>query len=92
MSEVMTVKQIAELLNTTPQSVRNQISRGREDISVPRSFRLGNRRVWLREAAFAWLREKAGVVTPPRIKPGRPTKAEQLERRRDAGKTTENGA
>jgi len=96
MSEVLTVKQIAELLNTSPQSVRNQISRGREGISVPPSFRLGARRVWLREAVMAWLREKAGVVTPPRWKLGRPTKVEQAQRRRaplasDPARGAENG-
>lgn len=81
MTEVLNVKQIAELLNTTPQSVRNQISRGREGISVPPSFRLGARRVWLRDAALSWLREKAGVNEPLKTKPGRPTKIEQLQRR-----------
>lgn len=50
MSEILSVRQVAELLSTTPQSVRNQISRKREGISVPPSFRLGARRVWLREA------------------------------------------
>jgi len=80
MSEILTVKQLAELLSTTPQSIRNQISRGREGVSVPPSFKLGARRVWLRDAVMAWLRAKAGVAASPQQKPGRPTKAEQLAR------------
>ena len=82
MNEVLNVKQVAELLNTTPQSVRNQVSRGGEGVSIPPSFKLGARRVWLREQVDAWLREKAGIVAPPVAKPGRPTKVEQAQRRR----------
>ena len=82
MSEVLNVKQVAELLNTTPQSVRNQVSRGGEGVSIPPSFKLGARRVWLREQVEAWLREKAGIAAPPASKPGRPTKVEQAQRRR----------
>lgn len=82
MNAVLKVREVAELLNTTPQSVRNQISRGREGVSVPPSFRLGSRRVWLREAVMAWLHDKAGVAPPPGSKRGRPTKVAQAERRR----------
>ena len=86
MSEVLKVKQVAEMLNTTPQSVRNQVSRddkaGVKGVRVPPSFKIGARRVWLREQVDAWLREKAGIVAPPASKPGRPTKVEQAQRRR----------
>ncbi len=81
MNEVLKVKQVAEILNTSPQSIRNQISRGREGVSVPPSFLLGTRRVWLREAVMNWLQTKASVGMPPKRKFGRPTKIEQLQRR-----------
>jgi predicted DNA-binding transcriptional regulator AlpA len=87
MNEILTVKQLAELLSTTPQSIRNQISRGREGISVPPSFKLGARCVWLRDAVMAWLHARAGVVAAPQPKPARPEKAEQLARRCGAPST-----
>jgi predicted DNA-binding transcriptional regulator AlpA len=61
MSEIVDAKELAQILHSTEASILNQISRGREGITVPPSFRLGRRRVWLRENVIAWLRQKANV-------------------------------
>ncbi len=46
---------IAQLLGTSEQAVRNALCRGEEGRTIPRSFKLGARRVWLRRDAVRWL-------------------------------------
>lgn len=76
MRRIMTITELAQILMTTPASIRNQLSRGREGISVPPSMRLGGRRVWHVEMVDAWLRKRAGLDIdpgqPPRPAPQHP--------------------
>lgn len=78
MSEIIDAKELARILGSTEASIRNQLSRGREGISVPPSFRLGRRRVWLRENVIAWLRQRANVSDTDKPKRrGRPRKNDE---------------
>jgi predicted DNA-binding transcriptional regulator AlpA len=58
MREILSVNEVAEILGTTPHSLRTMLSAGRD---VPPSFNIGRRRVFLRRAVYAWLNRKAGV-------------------------------
>ncbi len=56
-SRLLRVPAIAQLLGTSEQAVRNALSRGEEGKTIPRSFKLGSRRVWLRREAMRWLND-----------------------------------
>lgn len=58
MREVLSVDEVAEILGTTPDSLRALLSAGRD---VPPSFNIGRRRVFLRRAVYAWLDRKASA-------------------------------
>jgi predicted DNA-binding transcriptional regulator AlpA len=54
-SRLLRVPGLAQLLGTSEQAVRNALSRGQEGRTIPRSFKLGIRRVWLRRDVVRWL-------------------------------------
>jgi len=56
-SRLLRAAGVAQLLGTTEQSVRNALCRGEEGKTIPRSFKLGHRRVWLRREVRRWLNE-----------------------------------
>lgn len=58
MREVLSVNEVAEILGTTPESLRALLAARRD---VPPSFNIGRRRVFLRRVVYAWLNRKAGV-------------------------------
>ncbi len=58
MREVLSVDEVAQILNTTPASLRQLMSAGRD---VPPSFRIGRRRVFLRRVVYDWLARKSGL-------------------------------
>jgi predicted DNA-binding transcriptional regulator AlpA len=49
---------LAQILGVTEQAIRNALYRGEEGKSIPRSFKLGHRRVWLRRDVQRWLNER----------------------------------
>src|SRR5260370_16729042 len=58
-TEILPTREVAQLVGTSPRASRNAIARGREGDTIPPSFKLGGRRVWLRSIVYAWLHKKA---------------------------------
>ncbi|WP_274542523.1 helix-turn-helix domain-containing protein [Burkholderia pseudomallei] len=66
----MTISQVAAMLHIAPQTVRNRISLGH---SMPPSFRIGRRRLFLTDQVTQWLNEQSMPSPIPRH--GRPRRA-----------------
>ena len=67
MREVLSVKEVARILDTTPGVLRTLLSAKRiKTADLPPSFRIGRRRVFLRRSVYAWLRRK--VAKPGHIR------------------------
>jgi predicted DNA-binding transcriptional regulator AlpA len=58
-AKVLTAVDVARVLGTSVQAIRNSLSRGLEGQTVPPSIRIGRRRLWLKSTVHAWLRAKA---------------------------------
>jgi predicted DNA-binding transcriptional regulator AlpA len=54
-SRLLRAPGLAQLLGISEQAVRNALYRGEEGKTIPHSFKLGHRRVWLRREAMRWL-------------------------------------
>jgi predicted DNA-binding transcriptional regulator AlpA len=52
-TEILPAREVAQLLGTSPSTTRNAIARRREGNTIPPSFKLGGRRVWLRSITCA---------------------------------------
>lgn len=63
-SELLTAADVAQVLGTTAQAIRNALHSGREGLSIPPSIKIGRRRRWMRSAVYAWLHDKAGIQEP----------------------------
>jgi len=55
---LLTKRELADLLRTTPQTITNQMSQGKEGISLPYSIKLGSNYRWIKETVMQWLVEK----------------------------------
>lgn len=79
----LSVRQVSEITSETEQTIRNAISLGRYPIP---SFKIGSKRVFclLEVAGYLEALRTADPSHPANRRPkrGRPTKAEQLARRR----------
>jgi len=53
--EILRAGDLAEILNCSEKAIRIRLSRGQEGITIPRSKKIGGRRVWLRKVVFRWL-------------------------------------
>ncbi len=56
-SRLLRAAGLAQLLGISEQAVRNALYRGEEGKTIPCSFKLGKRRLWLRRDAVRWLNE-----------------------------------
>lgn len=56
MTELLDVADLAELYKTTPKGIHTRRSRNPE--TLPPSFKLGGKVVWLRSTVDAWFREQ----------------------------------
>lgn len=81
----LTVEQVSEITSEQPQTIRNLVSQGRYRIP---SFKIGRKRVFrlVDVADFIDRQFQADPSHPSHLKPrrGRPTKIEQMARRRPA--------
>lgn len=57
--ELLTVAELAQILGTSVQAVRNALHRGMEGVTVPPSIKLGARRRWMRREVYRWLQQKS---------------------------------
>jgi len=60
-SNLMTVKEIAEIVGWNPRTVSNRVSSGAD---MPPSIKVGNKRLFDKDAVYSWLRsheEKTSV-------------------------------
>ena len=64
-SSVLRASGVAQALGMSEQAVRNALCRGEEGKTIPPSFKLGNRRVWLRREVFRWLNEQRRISSRP---------------------------
>lgn len=86
---------IAEILNTTPAAIRMALHRGQEGETIPPSFKLGNRRLWLRVKVDEWLIKKSNdsANDNSRCRLGRPRAPATGNLRRDIkSKTPRNNS
>jgi len=65
--KMMTRKELAQLLLTSPGYISNQIHLGREGLTIPPSIKLGRKRLWLESLVYEWLLERVSIV--PRKNP-----------------------
>lgn len=92
------VKELAEALGRTPRSIRADLHRELWS-RIPRPIRLNGSLAWRPQDVEAWAEEmaiKSGAFcersssnrdeAAPRRRPGRPTKEEQLHRKRQKGR------
>lgn len=56
--ELITLKELAVMIRSSPASISNQIHRGGEGDTIPVSIKRGKRRLWLMSTVLAWLKEK----------------------------------
>lgn len=82
--EVLSVAELAQILGTTPGSLRTMLYEHRD---LPPSFKLGSRRVFLRRAVYDWLRCKAGASGRRRQNPSTASTKEQTMIRIAEGNT-----
>ncbi len=57
--EVLTIAELAQILGTSIQAIRNALHRRMEGISIPPSIKLGGRRRWLRREVYTWLQAQS---------------------------------
>jgi predicted DNA-binding transcriptional regulator AlpA len=55
---LLTKKELADLLRTTPQTITNQMSQGKEGTSLPYAIKLGSNYRWKKETVMQWLFER----------------------------------
>lgn len=55
---LMTINELACLIRSSAANINNQIYKGNEGKTIPYSLRIGNKRLWLSESVFNWLKEK----------------------------------
>lgn len=60
--DTMTISDVAKLLHITEESARNRISAG---LAMPPSFRVGRRRLFMREHVEQWLTARIGHTGLP---------------------------
>jgi excisionase family DNA binding protein len=60
--DTMTISDVAKLLHITEESARNRISAGQ---AMPPSFRVGRRRLFMREHVEQWLAARIGHPRSP---------------------------
>ena len=82
MNKLLTVAQLAELLGMAQQTIYNRHSDGG---SLPPCVKLGRALRFPEDGVAAWIQQQLEVpvaVHREQRRPGRPTKAEQIARRR----------
>jgi len=57
--EILTIAELAQILGTSIQAIRNALHRRMEGISIPPSIKLGGRRRWLRREVYVWLQDQS---------------------------------
>ena len=56
--ELLTMSEMAHFLRTSTGYIRNQIYLEKEGDTIPRSFKLGKRRMWSKKDVEQWLDNK----------------------------------
>ena len=56
--ELLTLKELASVLKTTPATISNEIYKGREGDTLPIGIQRGRRRLWLKSSVLDWLKRK----------------------------------
>jgi predicted DNA-binding transcriptional regulator AlpA len=56
--KLLTKQELADLLRTSPQTITNQISNGKEGYSVPPAIKLGSNYRWCQDTVTKWLKNK----------------------------------
>jgi len=57
-SKLLTKQELADLLRTSTQTITNQISQGKEGLSVPPAIKLGSNYRWCQDTVQRWLKDK----------------------------------
>ena len=80
---MLTVHDLSSIINFTPGSIYTLVHK--KSRNIPPWFRIGDKLLWYPDIVDAWLREKAGLLSPCKTSPdtqpikkkrGRPTKGE----------------
>jgi len=58
-TQLVKVRELAQILRTSPGYIRNQIHLGREGETIPPSIKLGSRRMWIETDVDTWLKSKS---------------------------------
>lgn len=58
--DTLSLEEVCGLLKISAQTGRNRLSRG---CKMPPSFRVGRRRLFLKEEVAGWLKQQAGINT-----------------------------
>jgi len=55
--QILKIVDLSQIIGRSERAIRIAQSRGQEGVTIPKSTKLGGRRVWLRSVVDDWIRE-----------------------------------
>ena len=77
---LLTVEELAQFLRTSKNRIYNLISQGGEGKDIPRSIRVGRRRLWPKSTVVVWMNDQIKNDKPEHEQTEIVVKAPQINR------------